>query len=50
MLVLVTLSPNLLFSTILYPKALCSALSGLLFNTSPVRDIILYNYKKYHLN
>ena len=46
MFVLVTLSPNLLFSTILYPKALCSAHSGLLFIPSPVRDIIL----KYNLN
>ena len=46
MFVLVTLSPNLLFSTILYPKALCSAHSGLLFIPLPVRDIIL----KYNLN
>ena len=46
MFVLVTLYPNLLFLTILYPKALCSAHSVFTVYTSPVRDIIL----KYNLN
>ena len=48
MFALVTLSPSLLFLTILYHKAPCSAHSGLLFIKciSPVRDIIL----KYNLN
>ena len=46
MFVLVTLSPNLLFSTILYPQGSVLGPQWLTVYTSPVRDIIL----KYNLN
>ena len=46
MFVLVTLSPNLLFSTILYPQGSVLGPQWFTVYTSPVRDIIL----KYNLN
>ena len=46
MFVLVTLAPNLLFSTILYPQGSVLGPQWFTVYTSPVRDIIL----KYNLN